>query len=230
MAGKKKLAQYAEIKALPNVLEVPFDEVFNKQYKLHGKWSSEVFKNNNPIVLELGCGKGEYTVGLARNYPNHNFIGVDIKGARMWRGAKTAIDDNLNNVLFLRTFIEFIDSYFDKEEVSEIWITFPDPQPRESREKKRLTSPGFLEKYFRFLKQGGTIHLKTDAIELYRYSVETAENLSLNIEIASDQLYKDLPGLDLTETEKRVLEIPTYYEQKFIEKGHEICYLKIKAK
>jgi len=227
MSGKRKLDQFAEIKAFPNVLEVEYKEVFNKPHELQGRWAKEVFSNNNPVILELGCGKGEYTVGLARNYADQNFIGVDIKGARLWRGAKTAIEDNLTNCHFLRSRIDFIDSFFQKDEISQVWITFPDPQPQISREKKRLTSPRFLKKYLSFLKKDGVIHLKTDAISLYEYSLETANSMSLKVDIATSQLYKDLPKLKLTEVEKRILEIPTFYEQKFIEVGHEICYLKL---
>ncbi len=230
MSGKRKLDQFAEMKTFPNVLQVGYEEVYKKKHRLQGKWSAEIFSNNNPIVLELGCGKGEYTIGLARNYPDMNFIGFDIKGARIWRGAKTALEDKIANCFFVRSRIEFIDSFFQKDEISRVWITFPDPQPQLSREKKRLTSPRFLDKYFSFIKKGGVIHLKTGALSLYEYSLETAKTMPLDIEIATNQLYKDLPDLDLTETEKRILEIPTFYEKMFKEKGHEICYLKLLVK
>jgi tRNA (guanine-N7-)-methyltransferase len=228
MSGKKKLAQFAEIGTFANVIQVPYAEVFNKTHALKGHWISKEFKNENPLVLELGCGKGEYTIGMARKYPERNFIGVDIKGARMWRGAKTAIDEKIDHARFLRTRIEFIDSFFDKEEVDEIWITFPDPQPQLKREKKRLTSPRFLSKYLSFLKKDGFIHLKTDARSFYEYTLETADAMSLNVEIATDKLYHDLSSLPLTSLEKEILNIPTFYEKKFKEKGHEITYIKIR--
>ncbi len=228
MSGKRKLAQFAEMKTFPNVTEVPFSEVFQKKYSKSGKWKKEVFENNNDIVLELGCGKGEYTVGMALKYPEKNFIGVDIKGARMWRGAKTSLEDEIRNAHFLRTRIEFIDSFFAKNEVSEVWITFPDPQPRESREKKRLSSPRFLEKYKTFLKPGGIVHLKTDARDLYEYSDEIARECGHEVLISTSELYKDLNELDLTQKEKEVLRIPTFYEKMFTEKGHVVCYLKLK--
>ena len=230
MGGKRKLAQFAEMKTFGNVLEVPYGDVFEKDHHLKGRWKKEIFGNENPIVLELGCGKGEYSIGLAQKYPEKNFIGVDIKGARMWRGAKTAIEESIVNVFFLRTRIEFIDSFFGENEVSEIWITFPDPQPRESREKKRLTSPRFLNKYLQFLDETGLIHLKTDAINLYNYSVEIAHQMPFDVLVKSNNLYKDLPELKLNQMEKEILQIPTFYEQMFKEKGHDICYMKLRRK
>ena len=227
MSPKRKLVKFAEMKVLPNVIEVPFDDVFNKNHPLKGRWRQDVFKNDNPIILELGCGKGEYSVGMARHFPDRNFVGIDIKGARMWRGAKTATEENISNVRFLRTRIEFISSFFGEEEVDEIWITFPDPQPQLSREKKRLTSPGFLKRYFSFLKKDGIIHLKTDAASLYEYTVQVAKEMSLRLHIATDKLYQDLPSLDLDDIEKEILNIPTFYESLFKEKGHEITYIRM---
>ena len=228
MSGKRKLQQFAEIKTFNNVLEVSFKEAYNKRHPLSGNWSTEVFKNDNPIVLELGCGKGEYTLGLARAYPDKNFIGIDIKGARMWRGAKTALDEGLHNVFFLRSRIEFVESFFDQGEVSEIWLTFPDPQPRKSRERKRLTSPRFLDKYAEFLQKDGLVHLKTDAHGLYLYSDETARNRKHEILISSPDIYAELNQHSLTDTEKEILQIRTFYESMFTEKGHVISYLKFR--
>lgn len=226
MAGKKKLQQFAEVRAFSNVLEVSFSEVFRKSHPLQGKWSEKVFRNDRPIVLELGCGKGEYTVGLARNYPDQNFIGLDIKGARIWRGAKTCLEEKLTNAQFLRTRIEFIDSFFGKEEVSEIWITFPDPQPRKSKERKRLSSPNFLDKYKKLLKNGGLVHLKTDSRPLYDYSLEAWKDYGLEILWHSDDLDHDLKNEGISADEKKLLGIPTFYEQKFRAEGHKITYIK----
>ena len=165
--GKNKLKKFAEMEVLGHVIQPPFDDIFKKDHPLKGKWNPEIFENNNPIVLELGCGKGEYSVGMARAFPNKNFIGVDIKGARMWKGATESHEKGIRNVAFLRTRIELIESFFDKDEVSEIWITFPDPQLKNARAKKRLPGPVFLNKYRSFLVNNGIIHLKTDNDILY---------------------------------------------------------------
>jgi tRNA (guanine-N7-)-methyltransferase len=178
----------------------------------------DFFKNTNPIVLELGCGKGEYTIGLARKYPDKNFIGIDIKGARIWRGAKTATDEAMTNVGFLRTRIEQISSFFNANEVSEIWITFPDPQMKKTRALKRLTSSRFLPKYRQFLKSGGLIHLKTDNSLLYDYSYHLCMHNNLNIIKATSNLYE-------TETDANLLSIQTFYESQFLGQGIPIKYL-----
>lgn len=230
MSPKRKLAQFAELETFPNVLQVTYDQVSNKAHGNRGKWSEAVFKNKNAIVLELGCGKGEYTVGMAAAYPSVNFIGVDVKGARIWRGAKTALESNLPNATFLRTRIEFIDSFFAPGEVSDIWITFPDPQPRSSKEKKRLTSPSFLKKYLSILKDKGAMHLKTDNRGLFEYSIGSAMESGLTIEIATESLHRDLPSLEISAEEKKLLEIPTHYETIFRKKGLEICYLRMAHK
>lgn len=228
MSGKNKLARFAEMAAFSNVFQVPFKEAQHQSHSLKGNWSKEVFKNNKPIVLELGCGKGEYTVGMAKVFPNKNFIGIDIKGARMWRGAKTALEENIDNARFLRTRIELVDSFFSENEISEIWITFPDPQMRRDREAKRLTSPGFMKNYFKFLKSGGLIHLKTDSAFLFEYTNEIAASLPVIITITTPKLYMDIKNFDLPEKEKEILGIPTFYEKKFSEIGHEICYIQMK--
>lgn len=221
------MAQFAELNDFPNVVQVPYHELLKNTYPLRGKWAEKNFKNTNPVILELGCGKGEYTIGLAKKYPNLNFIGVDIKGARIWRGAKTAIEENIPNAFFLRARIDFIESFFGEKEINEIWITFPDPQPKKSKERKRLTSPGFLNKYLTFLKKEGFIHLKTDARNLYEYSLETAKIMNFTVLCSTDNLDRDIGKLQVSEEDKEVLQFPTFYEKKFREKGHEICYLKL---
>jgi tRNA (guanine-N7-)-methyltransferase len=202
-----------------HVVQAEFSEVFGKDYKLKGNWNKDFFNNNNPIVLELGCGKGEYTVGLARQNPKMNFIGIDIKGARMWRGAKTALDEGMKNVGFVRTRIDLINSFFAPSEISEIWITFPDPQPK--KQYKRLTSTRFLGYYQKFLKNKGIIHLKTDSKELHDYTKALVELNKLETEVCTDNLY-DSNFVDQT------LSIKTFYEQQFLQKGKPITYIKFK--
>lgn len=217
--GKKKLFRFAEMDTFEHVVQAAFDEVFNKDYKLKGKWASEFFKNENPIVLELGCGKGEYTVGLARQNPKINYIGIDIKGARMWRGARTALDEGIKNVAFLRTRIDLINSFFGPEEIDEVWVTFPDPQPK--KYYKRLTSTRFLGYYQKFLKNDGIINLKTDSQELYHYTKKLVELNQLKKYIDTNDLYHS----DLVDD---ILSIKTFYEQQFLEQGKPITYLKFK--
>jgi len=204
-----------------HVIQASFDEVFQKDYKLKGNWNTDFFKNTNPIVLELGCGKGEYTVGLAKLNPNINYVGIDIKGARMWRGARTAKDDNMNNVAFVRTRIDLINSFFAPEEISEIWITFPDPQPKKSH--KRLTSSRFLGYYQKFVKNDGIINLKTDSAELYAYTKKVVELNQLEVLADTDDLYRST-------IVDEILSIRTFYEQQFLGKGKPITYLRFKLK
>src|ERR1051325_9312258 len=170
--GKMKLQRFAENQTFTNLLQ-PKLGYPPEGFTLKGKWNKDFFKKDQPIVLELGCGRGEYTIGLARRFPDKNFIGIDIKGARLWRGAKTGMEENLTNVGFLRILIDQIQYFFGENEVSEIWITFPDPQPQLSRERKRLTHPQFVNRYAGFLKPNGIIHLKTDSTSLYEYTLET---------------------------------------------------------
>ena len=217
--GKNKLQRWAEMEDFPNVIQPQLKEILKKDHTLKGKWENSHFKNNNPLVLELGCGRGEYTLGLAKMYPNINFIGIDIKGARLWRGAKNALNENLSNVAFLRTRIEFIKSFFEPGEVDEIWLTFPDPQLKRRRKNKRLTNASFLNSYLEFLKPGGIIHLKTDSHELFEYTVELLEYNKVEILEAMDNLYSG-------EYKDDILSIKTYYEQKFLEQGINITYLK----
>lgn len=208
--GKKKLIRWAELLTFPHVFQFPEN--------MQGTWNKEVFKNDNPIVLELACGKGEYTVNLAKSYPDKNFIGVDIKGHRMWVGAKQSLTENIPNTAFLRTEIEKIDTYFTPDEISEIWITFPDPQLRDGKAKKRLTSPRFLELYKKILQKGGTIHLKTDNTVLYEYTLEILAEQCLPVIKQTANLY-EAPFLD------EHLSIKTTYEKIFTEKGEMIKYI-----
>lgn len=217
--GKNKHKRFQENLTFGNLVQPQFDEVFRRDHALKGRWRSDFFGNDNPLVLELGCGRGEYTVALARRYPDTNFIGVDIKGARMWRGAKTATGEGLANAGFLRTRIEFIDSFFAPDEVDGIWITFPDPQLRKNRVKKRLTAPGFLEMYARFLKVGAPLHLKTDCGHLHEYTKAVAAVNGLPVEAADDDIYGH-------ETADEVLSVKTAYEEKFLERGSKITYMR----
>lgn len=211
--GKDKLKRFAEVDTFENVIQLDAGKPFK------GQWSSGFFKNDHPLVLELACGKGEYTVTLAGLFPEKNFIGIDYKGNRIWRGAKTAIEDQINNVAFLRIQIEMILDYFAPGEVDEIWITFPDPQPQISREKKRLTSPRFLEKYKEILKPGGFVNLKTDNDGLHAYTAEKIEELKLNLRVKTEDLYHSSHA-------DEVLSIKTYYEKKYLQENKNINYLK----
>jgi len=211
--GKDKLRRFAEVETFANVLQL------EEGKPLKGQWSKEHFKNNNPVVLELACGKGEYTVNLAQLFPDKNFIGIDYKGNRIWRGAKTALEEGVDNVAFLRIQIENLLDYFARGEIDEIWITFPDPQPLLSREKKRLTSPRFLEKYTEVLKPGGYVNLKTDNDGLYAYTAEKIQELKLKEHVNTADLYH-------SEFADEVLSIKTYYEKKYLADNKNINYLK----
>jgi tRNA (guanine-N7-)-methyltransferase len=216
--GKNKLARWTELASFDNVIQPEIGDVSGKDHPIKGKWNKEIFKNENPVVLELGCGKGEYSVGLATRYPDKNYIGVDIKGARMWRGAKTSNDKKLPNVAFLRTRIEFINSFFETDEVDEIWITFPDPHPGRRNSNKRLTSPWYLNAYRRFLKNKGIVHLKTDNKELFEYTRSVVIHNNLEVNFLSDDLYsEDLPD--------DILSIKTHYEKIFLAAGLKINYI-----
>ncbi|MDM8001687.1 MAG: tRNA (guanosine(46)-N7)-methyltransferase TrmB [Bacteroidota bacterium] len=216
--GKNKHARWAEMKGFDRVIEPPFEDVFRSEHQLRGKWHSQWFRNDNPIILELGCGRGEYTVGLAGLYPGRNIIGIDIKGARMWRGAKDAHIMGLPNATFLRTRIEVTGSFFAPGEVDEIWLTFPDPQMKRIREKKRLSGPQFLNLYRKYLKDGGIVHLKTDCRELYDYTLALVQVNGLEIISSVTDLYREMPGDPL-------LSIRTHYEELFLKKGVPITYL-----
>jgi len=211
--GKDKLRRFAEVSTFSNVLQLDEGKVFK------GQWANGFFKNSNPVVIELACGKGEYAVNMATLFPDKNFIGIDYKGNRIWRGAKTALEEGVSNVAFLRIQIEAILDFFAPGEVDEIWITFPDPQPQLSREKKRLTSPRFLEKYKQLLKPGGFVNLKTDNDGLHRYTAEKIEELGLKLRVKTEDLYH-------SEFADEVLSIKTYYEKKYLQDNKNINYLK----
>lgn len=220
MGSKNKLKRFRENETFPNVVQPTRDEVL-QGFKFKGDWAS-FFGNNNPIVLELGCGKGEYTIGLAERNPDKNYIGVDIKGARFWRGAKIAVEKQLSNVAFLRTQIELVDYLFAENEVDEIWITFPDPQIKYKRTKHRLTNPGFLEKYRNILKKGGTMNLKTDSEFMHGYTLGLLQGLGYEIAYANHDVYKN------SGSPAEVLEIQTFYENQYLEKGKPITYIQFK--
>ena len=218
--GKNKLARFAENETFANLFQLTYEQVTKEGFALKGKWNKEFFKNDNPIVLELGCGKGEYTVGLAKKYPNKNFIGIDIKGARLWRGCKTSNEDKMTNVAFVRTHIQMIESYFAQNEVSEIWITFPDPQLK--KPNKRLTCERFISLYKNILKSEGIVHLKTDSQELYEFTKD-----EVLIPTKREILYNtnDLYNSDFKED---VIEIQTFYEAMYLKIGKPITYLKFR--
>lgn len=225
--GKKKLQRFAEVATFPNVFHMHYQESL-EGFRLKGKWNAEYFHNDHPIVLELGCGKGEYTVGLARRYPGKNFIGMDIKGNRIWKGAKEALDSKLSNVAFLRTRIDFIEACYAPNEVSEIWITFPDPQPQTTRERKRLTSPMFLDRYKNILKPGGIIHLKTDNFPLYEYTLKVIRENNYELIEHTDDLYGKNEIKSFGDDLGEVGAIKTYYEKKFSDLGFKINYIRFR--
>lgn len=214
-----KQEKFAEFETFENCFTLYFENI-SKGFDLKGKWRTHYFKNNNPIVLELGCGKGEYTVGLASVNPNKNYIGVDIKGNRIWTGARQAIEKKLNHVAFLRTRIDFIETCFANNEVDEIWITFPDPQPQSTRARKRLTHTMFTNRYKNFLKPGGLVHLKTDSTSFYEYTLEVIAENNFPLIWHTGNLYKNCP-----EERKELVNIKTYYENMFTEKGEDIKYI-----
>lgn len=217
--GKDKLRRFEENKSFSCLYQPEFEEVFRTDYHLKGLWHKEVFKNDNPIVLELGCGRGEYTVDLAKEFPEKNFIGIDIKGARLWRGAKSVVEEKIPNAAFVRCRIEFIDSLFAAGEVSEVWITFADPQIR--RDNKRLTGVQFLEKYMTFMKNNGLVHLKTDSPYLYEFTCALVKQSGY--EILEEN--KDIYGSGRAD---KILSIKTHYEKQYLERGIPITYLSFK--
>jgi len=215
---KRKLERFKEIEERSNVIE-PSKEIY---HYVKGKWNKDLFQNENPLTIELACGRGEYTVGLAKLFPNNNYIGVDIKGERIWKGSSQAKEENLNNVAFLRTMILLIENFFEEGEVNEIWITFPDPRPRKRDIKRRLTSPRFLSIYKRLLKPGGYVRLKTDNTGLYEYSLEELQNRK---DITDLKFTDDLYNSDLR---SECFDIKTRYELAFASKGEKIKYLRFK--
>lgn len=238
--GKNKLARWNELNSWSNVIQpligsvvenrppepgeqdrFPSGNITVKDHPVKGKWNEIIFKNNNPIILELGCGRGEYTTALAIKFPEKNFIGVDIKGARLWRGAKTSNEMNLRNTAFLRTRIEFINAFFRNNEVSGLWVTFPDPHPGARNSARRLTSPWYLNSYRKFVKDDGIIHLKTDNTELYEYTLKVISKNKLELLASTQDLYSESFPDD-------ILSIKTHYEKIFLSSGLKICYLSFK--
>ena len=223
VGSKNKLKRFKENETFTNVIQPTREQAFNNELKLKGYWNKAVFKNNNPIVLELGCGKGEYTVALAKKNPEINYIGVDIKGARFWRGAKTALEEELKNVRFLRTQIELIDLFFAEAEVQEIWITFPDPQIKYKRTKHRLTNKNFLEKYNKILSGSGVVHLKTDSEFMHGYTLGLLHGMGKTITYSNHDIYGS------TGVPEEVTAVKTFYEQQFLEQGKKITYIQFKV-
>ncbi len=212
--SKKKLKRFTEFRE--------FNNTFDFAYEMKGKWKSDFFKNKNPLVLELGCGKGEYSIALAKQYPAKNFIGIDLKSNRMWKGASIALEEKLTNVAFMRAIIDKISELFDKDEVDEIWITFPDPYPKDKHEKHRLTSIKFLDRYQQILKKEGIVNFKTDDNDLFQYTLETLKGLKvIPIEVNWDVHSNE-------DSHKHLREIKTHYEKLFMGKGRTIKYLQFK--
>lgn len=215
--GKNKLQKFESMNTFPHVFQYPFSILKENGFPLKGKWNSDFFKNNNPIVIELGCGKGEYTVGLGKLFPEKNFIGIDIKGARMWSGAKQSLEDKMNNVAFIRTHIELINHFFEKDEVAEIWITFPDPQMK--KVNKRMTSTRFIKLYRKILNDEGIIHLKTDSNFMFTYTSEMIKVNQYKLLVQTEDLYN-------SNVADEILSIHTFYEQQWLERGINIKYLR----
>lgn len=224
MGSKNKQKRFNENETFSNVYQPSRDDLVKSDYALKGHWNKTVFKNNNPLVLELGCGKGEYTVALAQKYPNKNFIGIDIKGARFWRGAKTAMEDKMTNVAFLRTQIELIDHAFGKNEVDEIWITFPDPQIKYKRTKHRMTNATFLERYKAILKEDGVVNLKTDSEFMHGYTLGLLHGAGHEVLYANHNVYKQ------EGSPEEVTSIQTFYESQYLEINKAITYIRFKIK
>ncbi|KAB1068374.1 tRNA (guanosine(46)-N7)-methyltransferase TrmB [Tamlana haliotis] len=224
MGSKNKLKRFRENETFSNVFQPTRSELVDSKFKYRGQWRKEVFKNVNPLVLELGCGKGEYSVALAQKYPNKNFVGVDIKGARFWRGAKTAIEEHIPNVAFLRTQIELIDHAFAEGEVDEIWITFPDPQIKYKRTKHRMTNAVFLERYKKVLKPEGVVNLKTDSEFMHGYTLGLLHGAGHEVLYANHNVYKQ------EGSPEEVTSIQTYYESQYLEQNKPITYIRFKIK
>tara|TARA_B100000780_G_scaffold128238_1_gene89909 strand:+ start:11284 stop:11961 length:678 start_codon:yes stop_codon:yes gene_type:complete len=219
LGSKNKLKRFIENESFQNVVEPSRDELISKKFNFYGKWKELVFKNINPIVVELGCGKGEYTINLAKLNPDKNFIGIDIKGARFWRGAKTAIESKLSNVFFIRTQIELLNYVFKINEIDEIWLTFPDPQIKFQRQKHRLTNPSFLSIYNKILKPDGIVHLKTDSEFLHGYTLGLLEGMSIKPFASNHDIYKNRNVPD------EVVDIQTHYESIYLKVDKKISYL-----
>jgi tRNA (guanine-N7-)-methyltransferase len=224
VGSKNKLKRFKENETFANVIQPSRSELVTNSFQFKGKWSSLFFKNNAPIIIELGCGKGEYTIGLAERNPENNYIGIDIKGARFWRGAKTAVERKLHNVAFVRSQIELIDGIFNMGEVSEIWITFPDPQIKYKRMKHRLTNPAFLDLYNKILIPNGVIHLKTDSEFMHGYTIGLLQGAGHEIQYANHNIYHNEGA------PAEVTEIKTFYESQYLEVSKPITYLRFRLK
>lgn len=219
--SKKKQPKFAENLTFAHLFQPELNDVLEGRFPLKGKWANDFFKNDNPVILELGCGKGEYMIGLGAENADKNYIGVDIKGARLWRGSKTVKEKGMTNVAFIRTKIDFIEGFFGEKEVDEIWLTFSDPQPTKPR--KRLSSKLFVDRYLKFLKPGGTIHLKTDSRLLFNYTLEQVEEHGYKVGTFTFDLYNELNRFP--EEFRNTLQIKTFYEKMWLEKGFPINYL-----
>jgi tRNA (guanine-N7-)-methyltransferase len=224
LGSKNKLRRFKENETFGNVIQPSRDELVQSNFNLKGNWRTGFFKNDNPLVLELGCGKGEYSVALAKKYPNKNFIGIDIKGARFWRGAKTAVEENISNVGFLRTQIELIDHAFAENEVDEIWITFPDPQIKYKRTKHRMTNATFLERYKKILTSDGVVNLKTDSEFMHGYTLGLLHGAGHEVLYANHNVYKQ------EGSPEEVTSIQTFYESQYLEQNKPITYIRFKIK
>ena len=224
MGSKNKLKRFQENETFDNVFQPTRSQLVDTDYQYKGQWNAQVFKNNNPIVLELGCGKGEYTVALAKKYPNKNFIGIDIKGARFWRGAKTAVEENIPNAAFIRTQIELIEYVFAENEVDEIWITFPDPQIKYKRTKHRMTNSEFLKRYKKVLKPDGVMNLKTDSEFMHGYTLGLLHGEGHEVLYANNDVYRQ------EGSPEEVTSIQTFYEGQYLEQNKPITYIRFKIK
>jgi len=222
LGSKNKLKRFKENEGFNNVFQPSREDLLNDKFNLRGNWNRLAFKNSNPIVVELGCGKGEYTVGLAKMFPEKNFIGIDIKGARFWKGAKTSLSEKINNVVFVRTQIELIENIFLMDEISEIWITFPDPQIKYKRTKHRLVNINFLNRYKNILIKGGIINLKTDSDFLHGYLIGLIQGMGHKIIYSNHDIYNS-SGVPIEATA-----IQTYYESLYLAEGKPITYLKFR--
>jgi len=221
VGSKNKLKRFKENQTFTNVIQPDREKIIEENLFLKGKWNLKFFKNKAPIILELGCGKGEYSIYLSKKYPKKNLIGIDIKGARLWRGAKTAVENNINNVAFLRTQIELIDYCFDTNEVDEIWITFPDPQIKHKRSKHRLTNPKMLDIYKKILKENGIVHLKTDSEFFFGYTIGIVSQIG-EVIYAHNNIYSN------SNAPKEAIAIQTFYEKIFINQNKPIAYMKFR--